>query len=846
MASKAGGLGSLNILLGLDTAEFSSGLTKAEHQAQQFVQQIGQMAKTALQLLAVEEAIRRVVDAGARALETAAHLYDLGQRTGMAAEELSVLAYGAKLSGTSLDEMLPSLDKFAATISEAARGAEEQAELFAVMKIGLRDARGELRPTNELLLEFADRISSYSNSAQKVALVRAAFGRGGGSLIPFLNEGAEGIEKMRKEAEALGIVWSEDTAKAADKLDDAITALKESGAAFGKTLLISTLPTLQIFVDKLVEMRKASDHAGEGSRALEVAVKGLAVALASLYWLATGAAKELGALAAQVTFLWEALNTSSGEKMLAAIRALLEAGKERRKDAKQELEELQKFIRGVSDTSFVPPAKTTGDFSRADRTKGTPAPELSPKGARADFSESKKALEGYLKSLQEFFRAQQDGWQFANSYLQEAYSQGLLSLEDFFASQKALRDAALQAEIKSIDSSIAAYRAYAAALPKTKTSGVERLDVENKIAEAQAKRAAAVQKATEADQLAFLKEARAIETLKDKVNELQASVLAASGDTLGASAIRIAKQQRDAVELLRQAGQGPELAEQQASLSALQAELKKVQEEYSALTERSSNAEDKLLQDAIKNNTLNVDLMQQQKELRAQQLEQLEKLVDKANELALALGTPEAIAFAERLSASFRKAANEVDPFLTKIRDLSKDIGESLASSAEDAIVNFRSLRDVISGLEKDIVRLITRKLVTEKISDWFSSTISSWLSSSGGSGGGGGGGSWVSAIGSFVGSLFGGKAGGGLVSPYSVHRVNEFGPELLDVSGKQYLMMGPQTGSVVPSNRLGTDLPAINLTQIFNVEGKPDLRSQTQIGAAAASGLARASYRNN
>ena len=45
-----------------------------------------------------------------------------------------------------------------------------------------------------------------------------------------------------------------------------------------------------------------------------------------------------------------------------------------------------------------------------------------------------------------------------------------------------------------------------------------------------------------------------------------------------------------------------------------------------------------------------------------------------------------------------------------------------------------------------------------------------------------------------------GGRAIGGPVSAGGMYRVNERGPELLNVAGRQYLMMGSQGGSVSPN----------------------------------------------
>lgn len=52
------------------------------------------------------------------------------------------------------------------------------------------------------------------------------------------------------------------------------------------------------------------------------------------------------------------------------------------------------------------------------------------------------------------------------------------------------------------------------------------------------------------------------------------------------------------------------------------------------------------------------------------------------------------------------------------LTDAAKDLGLTFSSAFEDAIVSGKGLRDVLSGLEQDILRIITRKLVTEPLAN--------------------------------------------------------------------------------------------------------------------------------
>lgn len=83
--------------------------------------------------------------------------------------------------------------------------------------------------------------------------------------------------------------------------------------------------------------------------------------------------------------------------------------------------------------------------------------------------------------------------------------------------------------------------------------------------------------------------------------------------------------------------------------------------------------------------------------------------------------------------------------------------------------------------------------------------------------------------------NIYPGKAAGGQVMPGSLQPVNELGPELLTVSGKDYLMMGAQGGFVTPNSQLGGQ--AIHLTSYptIHIDARSD---QAQVRALVMQGV--------
>jgi hypothetical protein len=90
-----------------------------------------------------------------------------------------------------------------------------------------------------------------------------------------------------------------------------------------------------------------------------------------------------------------------------------------------------------------------------------------------------------------------------------------------------------------------------------------------------------------------------------------------------------------------------------------------------------------------------------------------------------------------------------------------------------------------------------------------------------------------------------GGLATGGPAARGSFHEVNENNPELLDVGGKTYLMMGAQDGHVQPVAGGKSRSVVNNFGVTVQQPTGGDRRSAAQFGAEVARQLQIASARN-
>ena len=201
-----------------------------------------------------------LVAAGKAALDTADELSKLSQKTGLSVESLSLLKPVAEQSGVSLEGLAKGLAKLATTMVDAAGGSKEPLEAFQRLGVSFQDAAGQLRPTEDVLMQLADAFAAMPDGAEKSALAVKLFGKAGVELIPFLNQGRAGIEELKAKFRELGLEISGDTARAAEQFNDTLDTVKQALSGIALRVAEAALPALQRLADALVALASHGDE----------------------------------------------------------------------------------------------------------------------------------------------------------------------------------------------------------------------------------------------------------------------------------------------------------------------------------------------------------------------------------------------------------------------------------------------------------------------------------------------------------------------------------------------------------------------------------------------------------
>lgn len=134
---------------------------------------------------------------------------------------LQAMQTAATGANVKIDDLEKGAAAFALKIGQAAEGNKEAIETFQRLGVKILDARGAVRPFNDLLTESAQKLDRVENANVKVALSTEVFDKAGRKMLSLLPELSKGQEALSLQAERAGTVISPEAIEKWDRLGSA-------------------------------------------------------------------------------------------------------------------------------------------------------------------------------------------------------------------------------------------------------------------------------------------------------------------------------------------------------------------------------------------------------------------------------------------------------------------------------------------------------------------------------------------------------------------------------------------------------------------------------------------------
>lgn len=207
-----------------DDSKLRKGLNRASRSMKNFSAKVGRIggvvSGAALSILApLGAAAKKFADVGDQ-------VDKISQRTGVTASALSELGFSAEQSGTDLETVEKGLLGMSRTMLNAEQGLTSSTDALDELGLTVDDLAG--KSPDEQFEILGEAIRGVADPSKQSALAMRIFGKSGAQLLPMFKAGAKGIAEMRQEARELGFSLSEEDAKSAAELTDAMNRMRRA------------------------------------------------------------------------------------------------------------------------------------------------------------------------------------------------------------------------------------------------------------------------------------------------------------------------------------------------------------------------------------------------------------------------------------------------------------------------------------------------------------------------------------------------------------------------------------------------------------------------------------------
>jgi lambda family phage tail tape measure protein len=345
------------------------------------------------------------------AAKAANEMFELSEKTGISTESLSRFGYAAGLNGVNTEQLGKSLEKLNKSIFAAASAPAGAVNAFTRLGVALKDSEGNLRSSEDVLLDLSDKFKSLPEGPQRGALAMQVFGKAGAEMLPFLIQGKAGIQALAQEADKLGVTIGGKTAEGSHVFEQTLQRMQGALTGAANTVLKEMLPSLQAFADFILSDLK--DPSGVfrsiGRVVLDVVVPAFKI-LAGVIGTVVAAGDVLSSvfshgldfIATQVYTLSNAFST------LKSGGSFKQAGAELKEGFKRGLDD---FTKGVTEDTDKANQRLQTLYGKlifgADDTDQSKKPAHSEGGGRVEQADKSNPIADRIAKLQEAAAAEE-------------------------------------------------------------------------------------------------------------------------------------------------------------------------------------------------------------------------------------------------------------------------------------------------------------------------------------------------------------------------------------------------------------------------------------------------------
>jgi hypothetical protein len=207
--------------------------------------------------------------------------------TGLSRKQLQEYTFIAQQAGFSTEAITTASAFLQRNLMGIEEGTGNAAKVIEALGVEIYQAdHKSLRPMSELLPALIERLQGMASEIDRNKFAAQVFGRGWKEIAPLLAMTTAEMAKQQQAARDLGLVWSDDMFRAADRADAAFDLLHAQMRGVAVTIASAVMPVITELVPMITElaakMKDAADAAAQWAKENPGLAKGTALAAAGV------------------------------------------------------------------------------------------------------------------------------------------------------------------------------------------------------------------------------------------------------------------------------------------------------------------------------------------------------------------------------------------------------------------------------------------------------------------------------------------------------------------------------------------------------------------------------------
>jgi len=237
---------------------------------------------------------------GKNAIQTADDLATLAKRSGLSTDMLQKFAYASDMVDVSTEELVSAMTKMKKNMGD-------NPAAFEALGVSVTNADGTFRGLEEVFYDSLAALSQIGDETERDLAAMDLFGKGADTLATIIDDGGVGLQEYGAQAQALGLILSEDTIGKLTATGDTIDEMKARATAtlteVGAQLLENLAPTIDTIVEKIGEVVAWLGTLDSDTLNTILIVAGVIAAISPVAGLISGITTAIGGVTSAIQFL---------------------------------------------------------------------------------------------------------------------------------------------------------------------------------------------------------------------------------------------------------------------------------------------------------------------------------------------------------------------------------------------------------------------------------------------------------------------------------------------------------------------------------------------------------------